>query len=559
MITSTYIARYSKLSNIFNCNKTKIIAILLVNIFTLWLLSIKVTHILEYPADALFYARQLPIFYWIGLFVTSNLIIYFFFVPSYNRNQSLIELIFLIILILYLFGTPSFIYTNARLWDVLGFSEYVEEVINTGRISTNDLMYRGIFNGATISFSILSMILKIKYYMVAKYYTIYFFLIVSISTYSFAKKSLNSYFVFIPIILLSVSWMSINHMTPQPYAFLLTIFFLPLLISIILNNTRNAPCVILMLLLFWSAIVVGHALTPILLIIALIFLSILLFYRSSLRLRVANKSIFKIIALVTIIYISYIFYTSDFIINRIILTLNAIYNNVIYGDFFSITDRNIGEGVTPSSSYKIGYWIRMYEIAFTAIIGLISIISLSLNSTNKKLAQIISLLFLAYFLISLSLILSGYNMYGYNRAFLFMLIPFSVLLAMVLDIKLTNNSRYLRLFRYSIMLFIISSIILMPITRYASDPYEFIAESALSGRNFISYHTELSNTLIFEINDYNWFELKMQKGEAYLSEFKHPYLNHIYNAGQHKIYIPFNNSYHSPLLSMLTTSQNIQT
>lgn len=518
--------------------RTKIGAILLVSMFTLWLLSIAAIHISDYSADSLFYARKMPSYYWIGSLISVFILISIFSNSLHDvKIRKPLELAFIVLLILYLFGTPSFIYTNARLWDVHAFSLYVEEIINTNHISGDKLMYRGIFAGGTISFSILSIITDLKFILLAKYYTIYFFIIMSLSIYAFANKLLNDYCVFAPIALISSSWLSINHMTPQPYAYLLSTFLIPLLISILLNDTKHALSDRLLFLLFWFAIVIVHALTPILLIIPIVLILLLYNMEGFCNSRFISKSIYTIIAIFIVTYMSYIIFTSDFVMLKIIGTIHAIQDNLINGDMFVVTDRNIEESMSPSYSYKIGYWVRMLEIAFTVVLGLASTIFIYKNEFyNKKTSEILIALFLIYLLFSISFIGLGYNEYGYNRTYLFMLIPYSILVAWALDIKLTSSSSYLRLFRHLIVLFIMCSILLMPVARYASDPYGFIAESRLSSRAFISEHPELSNPFIFEMSDYNLFELKMQKGEAYLNQFNQSNFNSIYNAGQHKIY-----------------------
>ena len=214
----------SKISHILKEYNTKIIAILLVNIFTLWLLTIVTTHISEYPPDALYYAKQMPVFYWIGIVLSCIIIFLLYYIPLQDSKKNiLIEIGLLVLLILYLFGIPSFIYDNARLFDVHIISRYVENLVIEGH-TVGDKLYIGIFTGSTISFSALSMISNTDILLIAKYYTIYLMFVVSLGLYSFAKRLTNKYYIFAPITHLSVAWMSINHMTPQPYAFMLTIF-----------------------------------------------------------------------------------------------------------------------------------------------------------------------------------------------------------------------------------------------------------------------------------------------------------------------------------------------
>lgn len=78
--------RYNKLVEILSQNQEKIVWILLINSISLWLLTIATTHIFEYPPDALYYAKQLPVFYWAGM--VFNVIAFLFLLGNSTLSQK---------------------------------------------------------------------------------------------------------------------------------------------------------------------------------------------------------------------------------------------------------------------------------------------------------------------------------------------------------------------------------------------------------------------------------------------------------------------------------------
>jgi hypothetical protein len=109
------------------------------------------------------------------------------------------------------------------------------------------------------------------------------------------------------------------------------------------------------------------------------------------------------------------------------------------------------------------------------------------------------------------------------------------------ELKLKDNthkiiaSKFFRIFKISLVLFIITAMFLLPITRYGTDPYEFVSESHYAGREFGSRHP-ISDSSTFTNVSYNHIELKQQGGEEYVNSFNSSDINRIYDSGQCKKY-----------------------
>jgi hypothetical protein len=549
---------WKKMFNLKECilkHQKKVIILLLINAFTLWLLTIATTHIYKIPPDPFYYAKQLPIFYWIGMMlicITLILSLYGQPLPKPKKHEFT-EIIFIIILILYLFGTPSFIYTNPRFMDVYGVSYIVDRVIEAGgaHIRYAGLMYQTEFQGSILLFSMFSECTGINILVVSKYYPIYLMFIISILIYGISRKISSKYCLFAPIAYLSLAWVQEYHLAPQSHVLILSILLLFLLVILLTGkDTHNDLNNKLLIIIVWFAICISHAVTPILNLISLFFLFFSyiflkyssLFTKKNLLEGISTKmeSLSALLILFVTVYIAYILYASDFIFARVISTMKATINRMQYGETFVVVNRAV---TTPTQSYLFCYYVRWYIIIGTMVFGILSIFYLFLKNRDRTSNFVISSLFIGYSLLGLYLIISGYNVYGSDRSFIFLLIPFSILCSMVLhtELKLKGNtykiiaSKIFRIFKISLVLFIITAMSLLPITRYGTDPYEFVSESHYAGREFGSRHP-ISDSLTFTNFSYNHIELKQQRGEEYINSFNSNNLNRIYDSGQCKIH-----------------------
>ena len=80
--------RFYKSPEILAAKIKKVILICLLNSLSLWFITIAQTHIYKFPPDTQYYARQLPIFFWIGIalcIITLILIL----IKSYILNKNI--------------------------------------------------------------------------------------------------------------------------------------------------------------------------------------------------------------------------------------------------------------------------------------------------------------------------------------------------------------------------------------------------------------------------------------------------------------------------------------
>src|SRR5207249_4684303 len=88
---------------------------LAVQAVSLWFVSAGTVRISSFPADSLYYARQLPFAYWWG--VAASLALLLSASTLRGRLRAAVELSSLLLLALYVIGLPSFVYENPRILD----------------------------------------------------------------------------------------------------------------------------------------------------------------------------------------------------------------------------------------------------------------------------------------------------------------------------------------------------------------------------------------------------------------------------------------------------------
>jgi len=491
-----------------------------------------------------------------------------------TEKRGLLHFIFIINLILYIFGTPSFIYPYPRILDVTGVSKGVNSLINTGSLITSGeysyAYYLNEFPGSAIFFSMICQTLDISVISFANYYPIYLMFIISLLVYTITEKITKRYAFLASAAYLSLTHVQEYNLSPQAHALTLTAVLLLLIIRFFAARHVDNTTIIfnnLLIIILWSSIIISHPATPIYNLISLIFI-----YFTYLSFKFVNflslkkepclclnkiskniKIIEHFIVLFGIMYIAYLLYYSDFMLDKVILVAKLIMNNILNNDGMYVIDTVLVS--YPEISYILLYRLRWMEIIGTALLGVFSIFILFFGIEKKTLTFFVSSLFMGYALISVFFIIFGYG-YAATRAYIFLLIPYSVLTSMIWDIKLGFKKdrvvKYFMLFKIMGVLFLISSLLLLPISIYGGDPYNFVSESELARENFTQKH--ISNSIIVDTYDilqhkisredivqfhaywYNLLQLKQQAGMEYINELESSKFDKFYDNPQSKIY-----------------------
>lgn len=536
----------------------KLIALLLVLMFILWLVTIGTTRIIEYPADPFYYVKQLPVSYWAGMALAVIVLLLLLYKPL-PKMKSLAEISFILVLILYLSGTPCFIYANPRFLDVYRVVGWVDSISETGGLAGMSSWYLTDWPMANIMFSSTSQVLGLDALSVAKYYPMFSMFLLTLLLYALARKVSPRYYVIAPIAYMSLAWVQEYHMAPQNYALLLSVLLIFLLLSLrdpaFQGNERTK---IALIIIVWVVMVLAHGATPLLNLFALFSLFIIYFLMTHLPLtKKAHpwgqrsprvQAITSFIILFAVVWFFYAFFEAEFVGVRLVNWLQTTIDNIMYGDMFVFEQRNV---TTPAASYSLLNSIRWVSIIGTLALGVLISLYIFLKKRSGSLGLIMVGFFIGYMGVSFYLVVGNFASYGADRGFIFGLIPASLLFTMMVyitfnttrDIFTTGtrtNWSYERLYSSvlsSIVLaFIVVSLLTLPVTKYGSDPYAFVSESEWAGRVYAKEHPEAKAIYDFTYV-YNRMELMKQEGEEYRAGFLSNDLNMIYDSGQSRIYL----------------------
>lgn len=543
--------------------KRRDVLIAIIVLAVLWSVTVLSPQIYHFPPDPFYFVKQLPLTYWFGIAVLCSMFTLFIYQGGKEiSSQELIAIVIILIFIaVYLFGLPSFIYSNPRYLDVYRYSFTVHQMAIGNLDSYPNLgsVYTTEFQGTTILFAMLEILTGIDTLVFAKYYPLYSILILAsaviITARLFSKRPVDLLIAGVAYICLA--WVQAYHLCPQSHALLLGSFILYLLVALFLSAPRSESyhTKLILLLIFWAAVCISHSLTPIILLTTmgiLIFSTLIIYlgrYYSPIDFwsavgsdgNVPVRKVTHLAVLLVIVYLSYLLISSDFLLDRIISTINHTISNLIEGNTMAVVDRNVEH---PAPSYFICYTIRMLTSVSVMVAGVIGIVYTAIRQGMTKKTWLPGSLFFGLSTLGVYLIVAGYNTYGSDRSYIFLLIPFSILVMFVLGTcgrETQNSSYYSTVVRYLFLAFIISQIILFPITKYSSDPYGFISESELSGDsfalNYVDYDYPFSTPHMYTNLGHNLIQLKQQKGDYYKKSFQGDDLNRIYDGGQILIHI----------------------
>lgn len=206
--------------------------------------------------------------------------------------------------------------------------------------------------------------------------------------------------------------------------------------------------------------------------------------------------------------------TSTFIFDNVVNTVSSNLQNILFSDDLisqvAVSDRYVTH---PSDTYLVGYYTRWSLIGCVALLGFIFSMILLLKKRSCNNLAICSL-FIGCISFSLALGIAGYGIYGMDRGYMFSIIPFSIIISLIISDK---NNRMIKISRYISILFIIYAVMVFPVSKYASDPYNFVSDSLTSSRDFIE---KFSPEEIQTMNDntYNFRFLKSGVGPEYYEE-----------------------------------------
>src|SRR5947209_18415160 len=133
-----------------------------------WFVTAATVRIPELPPDAFFYVSQLPPIYWLGLISTFALLALRGMVK--NHARTFLEISALLLLALFLFALPSFVYQDPRFLDTYQHEGNALALLGSGVWFEGPVWYVCQFAGSYVFFAELTAIAGIDPFQLMKYY-----------------------------------------------------------------------------------------------------------------------------------------------------------------------------------------------------------------------------------------------------------------------------------------------------------------------------------------------------------------------------------------------------
>jgi len=514
---------------------------------SLWAIAVRVTTVGTFPPDPFYFARILPASYWLGLVV---LCVAFLMVLSFGPSltRTVADVLLLMVVIGYFWGTYCVLYALPVPHDAYLFMDNISTVALSGHLGGNTSWYLNMYPLATVFFHELQLLTGIALPQVVRFYPVLSNGLLLLMLYAVARSALGPQGVVAPVALASCNWVSQWHMVPQNYAMLLTVPLVLLLASMFCGRGRQNPVHRLLFMVITLAIVLGHSSSPILISVALVGAIALygLLGRLSSRWEQGSRpSATHIVPLLVtmttftvVLFFGYALVEAEFVQRALVNWAQQVLQNVLFGDLIAMENRDV---VDPSASYSLASFIRLSLTMTTLTIG--AVVSVYMLMRRRVEAVTIGLVGLSggYLFLSAALVLAGYNLYGYTRGFMLGLIPLSLvfcgLLTVVGSWKLAE-SMLGRVLYLLVVLLILAALLLSPITKNASDPYNYFSQSDDAAEKFLQLHAEAFDAEVFHQNWYNLRVLKRAGVVDYLRSFVSSPANTVYGAGTSIVILP---------------------
>ena len=461
-----------------------------------WLVTAATIRIAELPPDAFFYASQLPRVYWLGLISTFALFALRNLVK--NRAKTILEISALLLLSMYLFALPSFVYQDPRFLDTYQHEGNALALLGSGGWFNGPVWYVYQFPGAYVFFAQLTAIPGIDPFQLMKYYPAGISLVLAFLVYATARSYSRNYAAVSTAFILSGFWFQL-HLSPQSLELIPYFGVLFLLLKIIEDPNRRR---------LWTAMAMGvspvlvmsHPETPLVLAVGMVAFFILKPLFTPGRITAIRSGLstigpfFLVLSVVTAAWWS-------IIAAGALGAVEGILNGAL-----SIGVSGLAHGApavpsTPAPSYQVAVLSQQAISASVWLLGL----SLLLMIRKFRLSEyFLAGLFLAA--ISTIPIALFANADVLQRAYLFALFPEGLLLASLLerkDVLRLRGTSLVPVVGKGLLFIVMVFSILIPVTHYGGDSFDYLTQSSLFTSNVAAGLTDHS-VLLLHPGWYGW-------------------------------------------------------
>src|SRR5712692_2214971 len=487
---------------------------------SLWFISAGTVRVSSFPADSLYYGRQLPFAYWWGLAASLALLISTSTLKG--RSRAAAELSSLLLLALYVIGLPSFVYENPRILDSYAhMSNSLLIMSSQGWVGSTDWYVRQ-FPGAYTYFAQLIAVAGISPFDLMKYYVVGCSWVIILFLYTISRWFNPSYAARVTALSIGGFWFQL-HLCPQSLELIPFLGFIFIFVKIAVDKKRQSLWTILGISTI-PVFVVSHPETGAVVILGLtglIFLSRAVPFLAWLqaRIKLPGLSIFskilpdgqtidgstlrkyEIFLMILLVSMLSWWYT---VAAEARVEILGIAQRALASAFAGRTAPPATLPTTPAYSYELAIALEQAVSVTIWLLGL----SFFLLARGRLKARDYAVWGL--FLAAMSTIPITFQVRAdmLQRSYLFSLLPGAILFGAMMRersfFRIKGRSLHAS-FKVALILAIIVFAALMPLTRNGVDPYEYIPKSSLFVSDVAAGLSDHSNSVLFLYNgEYGW-------------------------------------------------------
>jgi hypothetical protein len=482
-------------------NKQDILLALIGSSIILFLLTILVTipAFAYYPGEAFYYIRSLPAFYWIGISITVLPLI----IPSYNKTN----IIFVIMLGLYLHALPVFLYDHPRHADVYSHESSTIALLNHQSLPTETEYYSREYPGAFLFQSIELLVTGMPHFVLLKFMSIFLVIIPGVIIYLIAKEVYPTLASIAPLVFFATFINDQAHFSPQLFALSIYLTLLLGIQRVSFYDKRVEKAWIIVTILAIVIINISNPTQSYFLLGNLLAGFILMrLLRKPFRWnnKIVEDRIWTLLILTTVIFISWSAYIG---LGKAIYEPSDLSQDFVSSLISPNLHRLPIHPTPPDESVFIATYIGYALRIGTVLMGIMTFVIIYLRRRFLINKSIIPYLIVAaaLFVVCMSFIpfaiLESTTHTFLLRAIMYAGIAWSISIPFFINLPFRSAAG--RRLKYLPVVFGIVSIILMPIAKYGADYLSFVPSSELYTADFIDQHSRKAYEML-PITDNTW-------------------------------------------------------
>lgn len=520
----------------------------------LWFVTLARTSLTDVPADGFTLVSRLPVTFWAGF--GCAIVAFLIGLAKPQGRHQYVEVLIGVALVLFVFGTPQFVYENVRIRDVYGVIRDTERAVVDGHVSI------GVGAGgmstyplSTFAIAIVTEVLGISLEALARWFPIYFMLVLVVMAGCMAQQT-SAKAVVAVLLPIAFAWTPEYNLSPQAYALMLYAALWVLFLKTYGSaEPRRDAGVQMLVMVLVGTIVATHIGTPVFLLAN--FVAVGGFFVASRfvpRLRsqsAAGLQMLTITLLTMVIWFTWLMYVSVPTFRAAVRLVGEAVQEAVRGNLTAIPD--FSGASDPEPHFALANRIRIAMTVCQVGLGL-ACIAVLWSQGRRWLAGLLGAWFVGCFL-TVPISMASYAQMYVSRPLLFS----SIALAPLVGASFARGRAALAaaprrpgvggvIWEVGVVALLVACVALLPLTRTCGDGAEYFSSSTLAAIRFASElgiaanparppHVPRAEALRLDSNDHDYLRL-WGRGDEYVEWARQdvsPEYYVIYDSGESQI------------------------